>query len=137
MVFDSLFNVVLVNRAAKKAASPNPSHDVVIKIDITGNVNGYVIYSFGFSMVESIAKKLMPGISEDDIKNEYRDIVGEVANMMTGNSLNVLSRSGLDISPPAVMLRDELNDENACGREVLVIDQFSPLGDLETTVAFI
>ncbi len=136
MVFDTLFNVVLENGDTKKAAAPDPGHDIVIKIDISGNVSGYVLYSCPFSLVNRITRMLIPGIADDDIKKEYRDVVGEVANMMTGNSLNVLSKSGLDISPPAVMLRSELDDISADEHKVVVINQYSPLGELETTVAF-
>lgn len=134
MVFNTLFDVALENGEMKTLKIPEPRHDIVIKIDIKGNISGYVIYSFGFTLASRIAEALVPGISEEDVRNEYRDIMGELANMLTGNSLNVLSKSGLDISTPLVMHRDELEKPGSSKYQVMVFDQHSPLGEIETTV---
>lgn len=134
LVFNTLFNVALENSGSKRAKAPDPRHDIVVKINISGGMDGYVIYSLGYGTVKKMTQVLLPGITENDVKIEYKNIVGEIANMMTGNSLNVLSKSGIEISPPSVMLKRELDAAGKVAGRVMVIDQRSPFGEIETTV---
>ena len=71
---------------------------------IVGGVTGEVVYSMSFPMVQKIAEVLVPGMSEDQVKHEYKDIVGELANMITGNAMNLFASTGkiIDITTPTV-----------------------------------
>ena len=56
-------------------------------------------------MVHKIADILAPGLSEEQIRQEYKDIVGELANMITGNAMNLFASTGkqIDITTPTVV----------------------------------
>ncbi len=134
MVFNTLLKIELRKGKIKIVSLPKPTHDVVIKVDITGNASGFVIYSLGFYTVNKIAEVLVPGLSEEQIQSEYKDIMGEIANMITGNALNVLANTGLDISTPRVMHRSEFAMPSPGKLAVLALKLYSPYGQLEITV---
>ncbi len=135
MVFSNLLNVELKKGEAAVVDRPRPAHDVVVRVDMSGSADGYVLYSLGLGTVKKIAEALVPGISEEDLDRDYKDIIGEVANMITGNAANVLCGGGLDISTPVFLHRDDFK-EQGCGSTVYVLKQNSPYGQLETTVVF-
>ena len=62
-VFKSVVGVELKRGKLSIKESPDPSHEVAILIGITGSVNGEVVYSMGYNMVEKIANILAPGLS--------------------------------------------------------------------------
>ena len=135
MVFGTLLHVDLQKGILKVIDNLEPSYDVIVNIEIKGHISGFVIYSIEFSMVNKIAEVLLPGMSDEQVKSEYKDIVGELVNMITGNALNVLSSNGLDISTPTVMSKDEFVKYNSVNSSVPVIKFNSPLGQMEISVA--
>ncbi len=133
-VFNELLKVDLKKGKVSVVEEPRPMHDVLIKIGVQGKANGYVLYSLGFNTVSKIADVLSPGISEKALKSEYKDIIGEFANMITGNALGHLSKKGIDISTPVIMHKDDMDDSEWSKRTVFVLKQYSPYGQLETTI---
>ena len=135
-VFKSILNVDL--RRGKLVIKENaiPSLEVAIIIGITGGVTGEVVYSMGFNMVKKIADILAPGLSPEQIKVEYKDIVGELANMITGNAMNLFASSGktIDMTTPTVV---EGNDFTLTmiKQTTLGINLYSPMGQLEMNIA--
>ncbi|MCU0822272.1 MAG: chemotaxis protein CheX [Spirochaetes bacterium] len=134
MVFNTLLNVELKKGEAEVVDRPNPAHDVVIRVEMSGRANGYVLYSLGFATIKKIVESMVPGISEDDLNSEYKDIMGEFANMITGNAASVLSGGGLEISTPVILHRNDIKEAVGGNRTVYVLKQNSPFGQLETTV---
>jgi len=104
-VFKSIVGVDLKRGKLSIKESPEPSHEVAILIGITGSINGEVVYSMGYNMVYKIANSLAPGLTEAQIKVEYKDIIGELANMITGNAMNLFAFSGkrVEMTPPTVI----------------------------------
>ncbi len=133
-VFNELLKVDLKKGKVALIDEPQPMHEVVIKIDIQGKANGYALYSLGFNTIKMIANALMPGISNVDLKREYKDIIGEFANMITGRALDNLSKNGLEISTPVVMYKEDFKETSFSKQTVLALKQYSPYGQLETTI---
>ena len=133
-VFNELLKVDLKKGKVSLVEEPCPMHEILIKIDVQGKANGYVLYSLGFNTISKIAKALAPGISDKALKDEYKDIIGEFANLITGNALGYLSSKGIDITTPVVMHKDDMNDSESSIRTVFVLKQYSPYGQLETTI---
>ena len=77
----------------------------IIVAGVTGGVTGEVVYSMQYNMVEKIAAVLAPGLEGDQLKEEFKDIIGELANMITGNAMNLFSSSGkeIEITTPTVI----------------------------------
>ncbi|HQG42528.1 MAG TPA: chemotaxis protein CheX [Spirochaetota bacterium] len=135
-VFKQLLNVDLRRGKLVIKDVPQPSHDVAIIIGITGAVTGQVVFSMSLEMVGKIAKVLTPGLSDKDIANEWKDIVGEVANMITGNAMNLFAYSGkrVEMTTPTV-IEGESFTITLIKQTTLGINLYSPFGQLEMNVA--
>jgi chemotaxis protein CheX len=136
VVFKSILDVDLRRGKLVIKESPIPSMDVAIIIGITGGVTGEVVYSMGYTMVKKIAQVLVKGLSEDQIQDEYKDIIGELANMITGNAMNLFASSGKRISmtTPTVVEGKDFTI-TLIKQTTLGINLYSPMGQLEMNVA--
>lgn len=136
VVFKSVMNIDLRRGKLTIKETPTPSHDVAIIIGITGSINGEVVYSMAYPMVYKIAEMLAPGLSEEQIQHEYKDIIGELANMITGNAMNLFAYSGktIDITTPTVVSGKDFTI-TLMKQTTLGINLYSPFGQLEMNVA--
>ncbi len=135
-VFKSIMGVDLRRGKLSIKEYPEPAHEVAIIIGITGAVTGEVVYSMSYGMVFKIAEILAPGITQDQLKTEYKDIIGELANMITGNAMNLFAYSGkrIEITTPTVI--DGKNFTITMVKQTtLGINLYSPFGQLEMNVA--
>jgi len=135
-VFKSILNVDLRRGKLIIKESPIPSMDVAILIGITGSVTGEVVYSLGFNMVHKIAEILAPGLSADQIQSEYKDIIGELSNMITGNAMNLFATKGktIEITTPTVLEGKDFTI-TMIKQTTLGINLYSPMGQLEMNIA--
>ncbi|HPB81196.1 MAG TPA: chemotaxis protein CheX [Spirochaetota bacterium] len=135
-VFKQIIGVELRRGKLSIKEYPDPTHDVAIIIGITGAVTGQVVYSMGYNMVYKIAGILAPGLSENDVKTEYKDIVGELANMITGNAMNLFAYSGKRVEMTTPTVIDGKNFTITMVKQTtLGINLYSPFGQLEMNVA--
>lgn len=136
IVFKSVLNVRL--RRGKLAVKENthPSMEIAIIIGIEGGITGQIVYSMDFNMVQKIADVLMPGMSDEQMKSEYADIIGEIANMITGNAMNLLAATDkvIDITTPQVV---DINHDSVewLQQTTIGIILYSPMGQLELNIA--
>ncbi len=135
-VFKSILKVDLRRGKLVIKESPIPSMDIAIIIGITGGVAGEVVYSMGYNMVFKIAEALAPGLSEQQIKGEYKDIIGEMANMITGNAMNLFASTGkrINMTTPTVVEGKDFTI-TLIKQTTLGINLYSPMGQLEMNVA--
>jgi chemotaxis protein CheX len=135
-VFKQVLNVDLRRGKLVIKESPIPSLDVAIIIGITGGVTGEVVYSMGYNMVYKIAQALMPSFTEKQVKEEYKDVIGEMANMITGNAMNLFASTGkrISITTPTVVEGKEFTI-TLIKQTTLGINLYSPMGQLEMNVA--
>ena len=136
IVFKSILNVDLRRGKLVIKPSPNPSMEIAIIIGITGGITGEIVYSMEFNMVKKIANVLVPEFTEEQIKTEYVDIMGEIANMITGNAMNLFASTDkiIDITTPTVI--DTKTRPYAPQQRVsLGIILYSPMGQLELNIA--
>jgi chemotaxis protein CheX len=135
-VFKTVVNVDLKRGKLSIKESPEPSHEVAILIGITGAITGEVVYSMPYNMVYKIANVLAPGLTEAQIKVEYKDIMGELANMITGNAMNLFAYSGkrVEMTTPTVIDGKNFTITHI-KQTTLAISLYSPFGQLEMNVA--
>jgi chemotaxis protein CheX len=139
-VFKSVVGVDLRRGKLVIKDKPLPSHDVAIIIGITGGIQGVVVYSMSMTMVYNIADILMPGLSKEQIDTEWKDIMGEFANMITGNAMNLFSDmmnsslSRVNITTPTVIEGKNFKI-SAMKQTTLGINLYSTMGSLEMNVA--
>jgi len=136
VVFKSILNVDLRRGKLIIKDTPLPSMDIAIIIGITGGITGEIVYSMSYPMVEKIAEVLVPGLSEEQIKVEYKDIVVELANMITGNAMNLFASTGkvIDITTPTVIEGKNFSI-TMIKQTTLGITLYSPMGQLEMNIA--
>jgi chemotaxis protein CheX len=136
VVFKSILKLDLRRGKLVIKENPIPSMDIAIIIGIVGQITGDVVYSMSFPMIEKIADVLMPGMTEEQVKEEYKDIVGELANMITGNAMNLFASSGkiIDITTPTVIEGKDFNI-TMVKQTTLGITLFSTMGQLEMNIA--
>jgi chemotaxis protein CheX len=81
----------------------------------------------------------MPGLSKEQIDSEWKDIMGEFANMITGNAMNLFTditkgTQQVNITTPTVIEGKEFTI-SAISQTTLGINLYSPMGSLEMNVA--
>jgi CheY-specific phosphatase CheX len=54
--------------------------------------------------------------------------------MITCNAATLLSSGGLEITTPIILHKSDIKESNFGKRTVLVLKQYSPYGELETTI---
>jgi len=135
-VFKSILSVDLRRGKLVIKESPIPSMDISIIIGVTGGITGDVVYSMEFDMVKKISEILAPGLSEEQIKSEYKDIIGELSNMITGNAMNLFASTGksIDITTPTVVEGKNVQI-TMMKQTTLGINLYSPMGQLEMNIA--
>ncbi|MCG9876404.1 MAG: chemotaxis protein CheX [Leptospiraceae bacterium] len=116
--------------------SPAPSHELAIIVGVIGSFSGEVVYSMNYDTAYKISGRLVPGMSLSDIKNEYKDMMGEIANMTTGNAMNIFTSAGQSIeitTPNIVEARSTTIKFN--NKPTLQINLYSKFGRVEVNVA--
>jgi chemotaxis protein CheX len=135
-VFKSVVNVDLKRGKLSIKEAPEPSLDVAILIGITGDINGEVVYSMNYGMVNKICSILAPGLTETQTKTEFKDIIGEMSNMITGNAMNLFAYSGKKVEMTTPTVIDGKNFTiTHIKQTTLAITLYSPFGQLEMNVA--
>ena len=136
VVFKSILNTDLRKGKLVIKESPSPSMDISIIIGITGDITGQVIYSMELHTVRKIADALAPGLSDEQLKREYPDIIGELGNMITGNAMNLFASNAkvIDITTPTV-IEGKNFIINMVKQVTLGINLYSPMGQIELNIA--
>lgn len=117
--------------------SPRPTFEIAIFVGITGSQVGQAIYSMNYETAIKISRALSPGTSDADLAHEYRDILGEIANMITGNAVQLFAegRTGIDLTVPMVAdIRQ--GAPNMPDQPTLGLNMYTPYGLLEVHIAF-
>ncbi len=134
MVFNSLVKVDLKKGKVIMIDKIVPAHEVIINIEIEGAINGFVVYSLGFYTIKKMAEVIVPGLSDEQIQYEYKDIVGEIGNMITGNAFSILEGKNIDLSTPVVMDRKDFMVAGFSKFTGLAIKLYSVMGPLEICI---
>ncbi|EPG76033.1 CheC-like family protein [Leptospira fainei serovar Hurstbridge str. BUT 6] len=136
IVFRDVLQTDLIRGKIGVKDTPETTLELAIIIGVLGTFNGEVVYGLNYDAAYKIANKLMPGMSEQDIKNEYKDILGEIANMTTGNAMNIFATAGQSIEITAPNIVDAKNETiKIPKKQALAINLFSKFGKLEVNVS--
>jgi len=135
-VFNQLMQEPVVRGRTSIKKTPAPSHEIAIIFGVKGAVEGQIIYSMNAETAYKISEKLMPGTDRATLEKEYRDVLGEIGNMITGNALNVFYKTSkeIDLSVPYVMdVRTQA--ANVPDRQTLGLHLYTRVGMLELNIA--
>jgi len=136
LVFRDLLHEEIIRGRTSVKTTPAPSHEIAIMLNVKGAIQGQVVYSLNAESAYKIAGKLMPGVDRATVEKEYRDVLGELGNMITGNALNIFlsSQQEIDMSVPYVAdtRTQQLDVPN---RTTLGLNLYARLGLLELNIA--
>lgn len=82
-----------------------PVHEANVAIGVTGHMRGSLLFSFPENMALQMVK-IMSGMEMNRLDAFVTSALSEVANMISGNALTLLSQNKLicDISPPQIIV---------------------------------
>ncbi len=137
IVFKNLLQADILRGKTSIKASAAPSHEIAIIIGVTGKFAGQVVYSMNIFTAYKIARKLMPGTSDAIIRKEFRDVLGEIGNMITGNALNLSANLNEDVDLTVPMVVDtNLSKLTFKKTTTLGLNLYSRFGLMEVNIAF-
>lgn len=138
LVFKDMLGVELMRGKTTIKDSPKPTNEIAIILGITGKVTGQVVYSLNMETALAITEKLMPGMDRESMENEYRDVLGEVGNMITGNAINIFLKNHdeLDVTVPVVVDTRTKPVTNIKENVTIGLNLYSNMGMLEVNIAF-
>ncbi len=138
LVFKDMLGVELTRGRTAIKENPNPTNEIAIILGITGKVTGQVVYSMNLETALKIVDKLMPGMDKETLMNEYKDVLGEVGNMITGNAINIFLKNheDLDVTVPQVVDTREKALTELKKNVTIGLNLYSQMGMLEVNIAF-
>lgn len=136
LVYRDILHEDLIRGRSTVKQNPAPGHDVAIAIQIEGETRGDIVYSLNIDAVEKIVRKLIPGATDETIAEEFRDVMGEIANMITGNAVNIFlsKKKTIDISVPFVV-DTRVRPLELSNRTTLSLRMYAKIGILEINIA--
>ncbi|MCB1141110.1 MAG: chemotaxis protein CheX [Leptospiraceae bacterium] len=138
LVFRDSLQLDLIRGKLKIRESPVPSYEVAIVIGVVGSYKGEIVYSLNYDAAFKMAKRLMPTLTEEDLRDEYKDIIGEIGNMTTGNALRIFASNGqfVDITTPNVI---EVAESSLTFKKstTLSLNLYSKIGQIEINIAIL
>jgi len=83
---------------------------VVVIIGMTGNIKGQVNFCMSLSTAKSIASIMMGGYPVNELDELAKSAIGEMANMIMGNTSTLFSQKGLkvEITPPSILIGENM-----------------------------
>ena len=86
-----------------------PRFDLIIRLDVTGDLSGSVVYSMSGDSAKNFASLMMMGMPVVDFDELAKSAINELANMITGNAISLLSsyNFSVDITPPKLEIIKE------------------------------
>lgn len=82
------------------------TQEITTYIGLVGDYTGNISFAFPMETGKQIASLMMMGMPVEAIDNMSRSALAEIANMICGNALSIISDSDiyLDITPPSVLV---------------------------------
>ena len=138
-VFEQLLHTELRKGKLTIKESPFPSHNVAIIIGVKGDYDGVVVYSLSYDTGMKIVYSLNPGITPKQMREMYVDVLGEIANMVTGNAISLFAKKGkkVEITVPQVYTDVASKKLKFPAISTVAINLYSTYGLVEANVALL
>jgi len=90
--------------------TPYKGDNLLILIGLTGKIQGSVVLSFSTEMACKIASAMMGGYTVTQLDELAKSAVGELCNMILGNTATLFSKKNIhiDITPPTILTGDNI-----------------------------
>jgi chemotaxis protein CheX len=111
--------------------TPVETEYVTVLVGMTHGLRGNIAYSMCQNTACGIASRMMMGMPVEQLDEMAQSAITEMANMITGHAATLYAAGGhtVDISPPNLMLGDNVSMRFGSGRTVLV-EMLSEVGSI-------
>lgn len=118
-------------------SSPIMAESVVIIIGIAGEFKGQVFFSMNQGTACKIASAMMFGMEVNALEEMAKSAIAELGNMIMGNVSTEFYNSGIiiDITPPTVLVGNEIAITTKGERTICVPLELENIGKIEIDVA--
>jgi chemotaxis protein CheX len=116
----------------------NPLFSIVTgMVGLAGTHRGILAIHTPYDLAKTITANFL-GIEVEEIDNDVKDAIGELANMIGGSVKSILSQNGKDISLslPSVISGAEYNFNCQVDGEIIVIPFSSPSGSFHVELQY-
>ncbi len=85
-------------------SEPYTQEDLIVLIGLTGQISGSAVITFKKEVACKIASAMMMGIPVNELDEIAKSAIGELCNMVLGNTATIFSTKGIniDITPPTI-----------------------------------
>ncbi len=113
-VFKTLLDIDAKVGKAYLKASPFSVSDMIIMIGVVGEIRGQVCVELNFETAGKIVSAMMGGMPVSDMDEIASSAIGELVNMIMGNTCTIFSRNkiSIDITPPTILTGDKIRISN-------------------------
>ncbi|MCX7746393.1 MAG: chemotaxis protein CheX [Clostridia bacterium] len=120
--------------------SPFNADGIVIVVGITGQIRGQAMFSLTAQTGRDIASAMMMGMPVLELDEFAKSALGELANMILGNTAAIFSKKGqfIDITPPTVLIGNNIEVTSTKQKTVcipLVINENE--GKIDLDISFV
>ncbi|ABN53510.1 MAG TPA: chemotaxis protein CheX [Hungateiclostridium thermocellum] len=108
--------------------------DANIELGVVGDLKGKILFSFPKDMTLEMVK-ILSGMEMDKIDNFASSALGEMANIIGGNALTLLSQYNYtcDIVPPQIYI-GEYKPNSIGNDKALQLPLLTPIGEFDITI---
>jgi DNA-binding NarL/FixJ family response regulator len=136
--FNKFFKSVPNYKAEEKSKTEQTSRGISVVMGIAGKYGGRMI----LDMSDETARRLAISLLKKDSlkKDEIVNIVGEIANIISGNACSLLNKSnkllGLRVAPPTIVYGESIKISNSEIGSVSSVTADTAFGELYMNVGF-
>lgn len=111
---------------------------ICLQINVFGDMEGEVYYSFPKQVALSLASGMMGGFVLTELDEISRSAIAELGNMISGNASTILSNQGvaIDITPPKSVGPNEQENLFSDKKTLSIPLHLDGVGDLDIFVHF-
>lgn len=105
-IFESMVQMNLNLGKPEVASLKFESRTFIIQVGVTGEMKGQVLLAMPVDNALNIASRMMGGMEITELDELSRSALGELSNMIMGNTATLFSNMGIliDITPPLSMI---------------------------------
>ncbi|MGI6113356.1 MAG: chemotaxis protein CheX [Mahellales bacterium] len=94
--------------------SPFSAEHIIVIIGVTGDIRGQVQLNMSRDTARAVVSNMMGGMDVVDLNDMAKSALGELGNMIMGNTCTLLAGRGIkiDITPPTVLSGDGMEVSN-------------------------
>ena len=133
-VFQLMLDLAVEKNDLKVVEEMVNSKDANVILGVTGDLKGSILFSYTKEMALKMVN-IMSGMSMDTIDNFVSSALGEVANIIGGNAITILSNHEYicDIVPPQIFI-GEYKSMSMANKKALLLELGTEIGEFDISI---